>query len=124
MHVVLDVLRLRLAGLVTMEAIFLIRRVAVFFRIVVVDVVAVQAGHFLIAVDDHVANVVQHVPIAWVDFVVVGNRKIELEVLKQVVARYKVIRVRQPAGFLLTEAHVARRADRRHHGGGIFALFG
>ena len=95
MNLVRDVFFQRLARLVAMGAILLFRHIAMALGRAGVDFMAAETRHRVAAVHDHVAHVVQHMPIGRIDLWVVGQGPVDLKVLEQVIARDEVVRIRQ-----------------------------
>lgn len=85
------------------------RRAVMFDAGLLVHVVARNAGWKLCAVDNHVANVLQDVPVAGVQALIIGFREVHFVVQEQIITRNKVVRIRQSVGSRFSCAQMALR---------------
>ena len=57
---------------------------------------AVEAGDFFVAIKNNVTHVPKHVTVPRVQLRIVGSGEVDREILKEIVARNKVVRIGKP----------------------------
>src|ERR1700722_2240157 len=79
-------------------------------RRMIVNLVTTDTGN-IASVRNNIAGVAQDVAIAGIQVDIIRLREINMEILKQVIARHEVVGIRKTAGFRFAPAQMALSAD-------------
>jgi hypothetical protein len=75
-----------------------------------------------LSMQNHIARVSEYVTVARVESFIVSPRPVDLQILKQVVARYEIVRVRKPGTSRHAPAQMTLRANRCDNPRVVFPL--